>query len=330
MSVRKILVVGGAGYVGSHFCLHAQDLGFDVHILDNLSKGHRTALRGQKFFELDLNNYGDVFEHFSTYTYDTVFHFAANALVGESVANPSSYYGNNVVAAYNLLEAMRLTRHHKLVFSSSCAVYGYPMRLPISEDHPKNPVSPYGRTKLAMEWMLEDYHGAYGMKSASLRYFNAAGCEPERGLGEDHDPETHLIPNVVKAALNISPGLVIFGNDYPTFDGTCIRDYIHVTDLARAHISAMKRLDEQDVIQLNLGTGAGYSNLQIVEAVSRVSKIELNPRYAPRRPGDPAELVAEASMAQKMLDWKPSRSNINSMVTEVIEWFSKNPQGYDN
>lgn len=328
MSVHKILVVGGAGYVGSHFCLHAQDLGIDVSVMDNLSKGHKMALRCSNFIEADLNNFQETYEHLSAANYDTIFHFAANALVGESVANPAIYYGNNIVAAYNLLEAMRLTRHDKIVFSSSCAVYGYPVTLPIGEDHPKKPVSPYGRTKLAMEWMLEDYHSAYGLKSASLRYFNAAGCEPSRGLGEDHDPESHLIPNVVKAALKQSEELVIFGNDYPTPDGTCIRDYVHVTDLATAHIAAMQELEREGLIQLNLGTGSGFSNLQIVEAVSAVSGIRLFPRYAPRRQGDPSELVADSSVARKKLKWKPSRSNIESIVNEVIEWFSKNPKGY--
>lgn len=329
LSDFKILVIGGAGYVGSHFCLHAQDQGIDVDILDNLSKGHRAALRCSNFHELDLGNFDNILEHFSTHSYDTVFHFAANALVGESVSNPSLYYGNNVVAAFNLLEAMRITMHHKIVFSSSCAVYGYPCTLPMNESHPRNPVSPYGRTKLAMEWMLEDYHNAYGLKSASLRYFNAAGCEHLRGLGEDHDPESHLIPNVVKAALKQAPELVIFGKDYPTPDGTCIRDYVHVTDLAQAHISAMFKLEEEEVVQLNLGTGVGLSNLQIVEAVSRACEVELNPRFAARRLGDPSELVADASKAQKMLNWKPSRSDINSIVNEVIEWFSRNPHGYE-
>lgn len=330
MSDRKILVVGGAGYVGSHFCLHAQDQGLDVDILDNLSKGHRDALRCSNFHALDIRNFDHIFSHLSKHSYDTVFHFAANALVGESVASPSLYYSNNVVAAYNLLEAMRITRHNKIVFSSSCAVYGYPCFLPMNEDHPRNPVSPYGRTKLAMEWMLEDFHTAYGLKSASLRYFNAAGCEHSRGLGEDHDPESHLIPNVVKAALKQSPELVIFGNDYPTPDGTCVRDYIHVNDLASAHISAMLKLEDEELIQLNLGTGVGISNLQIVAAVSRASKVELSPKFAPRRSGDPSELVADASRARRMLDWIPSRSDIDSIVNEVIEWFSKNPHGYKN
>ena len=328
MSDRRILVIGGAGYVGSHFCLHARDIGIDVGVMDNLSKGHRSALRCSHFIEADLNSFQEIYEHLSSQTYDTIFHFAANALVSESVANPSIYYSNNIIAAYNLLEAMRLTRHDQIVFSSSCAVYGYPVTLPISETHPRNPISPYGRTKLAMEWMLEDYHRAYGIKSASLRYFNAAGCEPSSGLGEDHNPESHLIPNVVKAALKQTEELVIFGNDYPTHDGTCIRDYIHVTDLATAHVSAMQKLEIAGLVQLNLGTGVGVSNLEIVKSVSQVSGVNLLPRYASRRAGDPSELVADSSLAHKMLAWKPCRSNIKSIVNEVIEWFSNNPDGY--
>lgn len=328
MSDQRILVIGGAGYVGSHFCLHAQDMGIHVSVMDNLSKGHRSALRCSHFIEADLNNFQGIFDHLSANAYDTIFHYAANALVGESVANPSIYYSNNIIAAYNLLEAMRLTRHDQIVFSSSCAVYGYPVTLPINEMHPKNPVSPYGRTKLAMEWMLEDYYRAYGIKSASLRYFNAAGCEPSRRLGEDHNPESHLIPNVVKAALKQSKELIIFGNDYPTQDGTCIRDYIHVTDLATAHVLAMQKLESEQLVQLNLGTGVGVSNLEIVKAVSQVSGENLVPRYASRRAGDPSELVADSSLAHKMLAWKPCRSNIKSIVNEVIEWFSNNPDGY--
>ncbi len=324
----RILVVGGAGYVGSHFCLHAMDAGIEVDVLDNLSKGHRSALRCSNFIEADLINFDEIHELLSLTSYGTIFHFAASALVGESVANPSMYYRNNIIAAYNLLEAMRLTRHQKMVFSSTCAVYGYPQSIPINENHPKNPISPYGRTKLAMEWMLEDYHTAYGIKSASLRYFNAAGCESGRGLGEDHEPESHLIPNVVKAALGQSPELVIFGNDYPTSDGTCIRDYIHVNDLAVAHVAAMEKLETQGLIQLNLGTGVGYSNLQIVQAVASACGHDLKPRFAARRQGDPAELVADASKAYGMLNWKPYRSDIGSIINDVIRWFSEHPAGY--
>ena len=244
--------------------------------------------------------------------------------------DPAQYYRNNVIAAFNMLEAMRVTGHDRLIFSSSCAVYGYPKKLPLSEDHPKDPISPYGRTKLAIEWMLEDYNVAYGIRSAQLRYFNAAGCEPDSGLGEDHRPETHLIPNVVRFALNLSDSLTIFGDDYPTRDGTCIRDYIHVMDLADAHLKACAKLDTIPMMKFNLGTGDGFSNLDVVDSVRRISGVNIAPSFAPRRPGDPAELVADASAAQRDLNWKPSRSNLDSIVTEVIKWFSLYPKGYPN
>jgi UDP-glucose-4-epimerase GalE len=203
-----------------------------------------------------------------------------------------------------------------------------PRILPLREDHPKDPISPYGKTKLAIEWMLEDYSRAYGIRSASLRYFNAAGCEPSAGLGEDHRPESHLIPNVVRFALGLDDKLVIFGNDYPTFDGSCIRDYIHVADLADAHLRALDALKDNALVRLNLGTGKGFSNLQIVDAVSRISGIELNPEIGPRRPGDPAELVADPSEAYRVLGWQPVRSDLDAIISEVWTWISENPNGY--
>jgi UDP-glucose 4-epimerase len=327
---KGILVIGGAGYVGSHFTLHAAKSGFEVTVMDNLSKGHLAALRGNDFIKGDLNEPGLLREHLSHNRYAAIFHFAASCLVGESVANPAQYYQNNMVAALNMLEAMRATGHDRLVFSSTCAVYGEPSALPLKEDHPKNPISPYGRTKLAIEWMLEDYHRAYGVRSASLRYFNAAGCEPTEGLGEDHRPETHLIPNIVRYALKLDKGLTIFGDDYPTPDGTCVRDYIHVTDLAEAHIKAMQKLDDDPLIRLNLGTGTGFSNLELVGAVSRAVGLDLAPEIGPRRPGDPPELVADPSAALRLLDWRPSRSNINDIVTEVLQWVSSHPNGYSD
>ncbi|MEW6114780.1 MAG: NAD-dependent epimerase/dehydratase family protein, partial [Thermodesulfobacteriota bacterium] len=203
MSSERILVIGGAGYVGSHFARYALQQGLDVSIADNLSTGHRSALKGSAFFCFDLTEPGALHQHLSQNRYAAIFHFAASCLVGESVERPDLYYRNNLIAAYNMLEAMRATGHDRVIFSSTCAVYGVPQRLPLTEDHPKQPISPYGRTKLAIEWMLEDYHRAYGIRSASLRYFNAAGCEPQDGLGEDHRPETHLIPNVVRYALKL-------------------------------------------------------------------------------------------------------------------------------
>lgn len=328
MRSHRILVIGGAGYVGSHFALFAVKEGLYAAVVDNLSKGHVAALRGHDFFHADLNDPGWLENHLARHRYDAIFHFAASCLVGESVADPSQYYHNNVVAAFRMLEAMRLTGHDRVIFSSSCSVYGIPQALPLREDHPRNPISPYGRTKLIMEWMLEDYHRAYGIRSASLRYFNAAGCEPEEGLGEDHRPESHLIPNVVRRALNFTEELVIFGDDYPTRDGTCIRDYIHVTDLAEAHLAAVDKLDEIALIRLNLGTGQGVSNLEVVLAVDRVAGVDLKPAVGPRRPGDPPELVADAREAYRLLQWSPSRSDLDAMVSQVVQWMSEHPEGY--
>jgi UDP-glucose 4-epimerase len=327
---EKVLVIGGAGYVGSHFCNFASQNGYEITVVDNLSKGHKTTAENYTFIFGDPCDKNFIAEHLSHNHYAGIFHFAANCLVGESVENPAIYYENNVIAAYNLLEAMRQTDHDKLVFSSTCAVYGLPINVPIKEDHPRNPISPYGRSKLAIEWMLEDYSHAYGIKAAMLRYFNAAGCEPTAGLGEDHRPESHLIPNVVRYGLALDPEFTIFGNDYPTPDGTCIRDYIHVTDLAEAHLLALEKLSQVYQIHLNLGTGFGLSNLEIVQAVEKHLAKKLILNYGPRRPGDPPKLVADASAASTLLNWKASRSNIDKIVSEVVTWFSKHPQGYDD
>lgn len=328
MQNKRILVIGGAGYVGSHFAWSALNAGFHVTIMDNLSKGHRAALRCNQFYQGDLMERDFFQEHLSGNNYDGIFHFAASCLVGESVSDPAQYYRNNFVAAFNMLEAMRFSGHRRVVFSSTCAVYGLPESLPLREDHPKNPISPYGRTKLAIEWVLEDYQRAYGIRSASLRYFNAAGCEPDFGLGEDHRPETHLIPNVVRYALGLDKEFILYGNDYPTEDGTCVRDYIHVTDLAEAHLRAFSLLEDVPLLKLNLGTGSGFSNLQVVQAVARISGVNLTPAVGPRRAGDPPELVADSREASRLLDWRPSRSNLDQIVSEVLRWFSDHPMGY--
>jgi UDP-glucose 4-epimerase len=330
MDNNNILVIGAAGYIGSHFCRYAQENGYVVTALDNISTGHRAAVRGFDFQHLDIKDPFAIRDFLSSRHFRAIFHFAASCLVGESVTNPSKYYRNNAVAAYNLLDAMKVTGHDRLIFSSTCAVYGEPDILPISEDAPKMPISPYGKSKLAIEWMLEDYRDAYGLRFAALRYFNAAGCEPIWGLGEDHDPETHLIPNVVKYALGLQKELIIFGSDYPTPDGSCIRDYIHVTDLAQAHLIAMQRLERQASLQLNLGTGEGVSNFQIIEAVEKVTREEISPFIGPRRPGDPPELYADPSLAQKVLEWKPTRSAPDKIVRDVVEWFRSRPQGYED
>lgn len=328
--MAELLVIGGAGYVGSHFVHHARERDRTVAVADNLSTGHRGAVADTAFYELDLTDANGILEHLSEHRYDGILHFAASALVGESMANPALYYRNNMLAAFNMLEAMRQTGHDRLIFSSTCAVYGLPQTLPLKEDHPRVPISPYGRTKLAIEWMLEDYHRAYGIRSASLRYFNAAGCEPDHDLGEDHSPETHLIPNVVRFALGLNESLTVFGDDYPTPDGTCIRDYIHVTDLAEAHLSALKKLDEVPLLHLNLGTGAGFSNMQVVRAVADVTGSPLKPVIGERRPGDPPELTADPSRAFEMLSWRPRRSDLHAIVREVVQWFRDRPRGYDD
>jgi UDP-glucose 4-epimerase len=327
---KSILVIGGAGYVGSHFVRFAQQQGYRIAIMDNLSTGNRDSVKDADFYHGDLLDQEALRSHLETHRYHTIFHFAASCLVPESVSLPDKYYRNNVVAALNMLHAMRATDHFRLVFSSTCAVYGVPQSVPIREDHPKNPASPYGRSKQVIEWMLEDHHRAYGLRWAALRYFNAAGCEAAAGLGEDHRPETHLIPNVVRHALGRDEKLVIFGNDYPTPDGSCIRDYIHVTDLAEAHILAMKKLDDVPQIQLNLGTGEGISNLQVVEAVARITGVPLTPEIGPRRPGDPPELVADTNAAFQLLQWRPTRSNLEKIVAEVVQWMSEHPDGYGN
>ncbi|MDQ1240493.1 MAG: UDP-glucose 4-epimerase [Thermodesulfobacteriota bacterium] len=328
MRKSKLLVIGGAGYVGSHFALHAVNRGFHVTIMDNLSKGHLGAVRSQRFVHTDLMDRSGFESHLFENRYDGILHFAASCLVGESVEKPAHYYQNNVIAAFNMLEAMRATGHQKVIFSSTCAVYGVPDSLPIGENHTKQPISPYGRSKLAIEWMLEDYQAAYGIRSAALRYFNAAGCEPSHDLGEDHNPETHLIPTVVRYALGIQKKFTLFGSDYPTPDGTCIRDYIHVTDLAEAHLKALDMLDREPLIRVNLGTGIGLSNKEIVDAVGRVLGRTIHPALGPRRAGDPPELVADAREAQRILNWTPKRSHIDAVVGEVVAWFSKHPNGY--
>lgn len=314
--------------MGSHFARHAVRSGLSVTVMDNLSTGHRAAVQDAEFVQADLADGTVLLERLSRTRFDGIFHFAASCLVGESVENPSLYYRNNVLCAFALLEAMRATDHRGLVFSSTCAVYGEPEQVPIPEEHPKRPISPYGRSKLTIEWMLEDYERAYGIRSASLRYFNAAGCEPLEGLGEDHAPETHLVPTVVRYALGLVDDLVIFGDDYPTPDGTCIRDYVHVTDLADAHLKALDKLRDIPLIQLNLGTGSGYSNLEVVDAVGRITGKRLTPRHGPRRPGDPPRLVADSSRAFELLGWKPSRSDMDGIVSGVVEWFSRHPLGF--
>ncbi|MBC7655554.1 MAG: UDP-glucose 4-epimerase GalE [Frankiaceae bacterium] len=327
------LVVGGAGYIGSHMCQVLGDAGYVVTVFDNLSRGHRDAVGSAEFILGDIRSADDLKACFSGRRFDVVMHFAALAYVGESVLAPALYYDNNVVGSLCLLEAMRESGHARLVFSSSCATYGEPIESPLSESHPQQPVNPYGRTKLVVEQALSDYSRAYGMQSISLRYFNAAGCDPAGRAGERHDPETHLIPLVLEQALRVHRGgraddtrLVVMGGDFPTADGTCVRDYIHVNDLCRAHQMAAERLAAGNVVSaeaFNLGNGHGYSVLEIIDAARRVTGLDVRYQVGARRAGDPSELVADASHAAQVLGWQPDIVNIDAILATAWRWMTK-------
>ncbi len=291
----RILVTGGAGYVGSHAVRLLMAAGHDVWIYDNLSQGHRGACPTGRLIEGELLDRELLIEILRSRRIEAVMHFAAFALVGESVADPSKYYQNNVVASLCLLEAMRAVDVRRMVFSSTTATYGVPELVPITEDEKQEPINPYGFCKLVIEHALADYAHAYGFGYAALRYFNAAGATPAGDLGEDHDPESHLIPIVLDVALGLRPEITVFGDDYPTPDGTCIRDYIHVDDLGAAHVLALDRLEPGTGLQLNLGTGRGHSVREVIDACRRISGRPIPERIGARRPGDPPELVADSN-----------------------------------
>jgi len=324
-----ILVTGGAGYVGSHCVkelLQAED---DVVVLDNLSEGHREAVLTEHFAKADLLDLTALRKTFAEYSIDAVMHFAALASVGDSVKNPQKYYQNNVIGTLNLLQTMREYGVDQMIFSSSAAVYGDPEAVPILEDHPKCPKSPYGRTKWMTEQILEDYAYAYGLRYVALRYFNAAGCDPEEQLGENHDPETHLIPIVLDVALGRRDNIVIFGSDYDTVDGTCIRDYIHVNDLAAAHILALGVLKEGCAsTAYNLGIGRGYSVREVIEVCRKVTDQEIKVVEGERRLGDPAVLVASPERVKKELGWEPKYQDLEGIIESAWVWRKKHPGGY--
>jgi UDP-glucose 4-epimerase len=324
----KILVVGGAGYVGSHSVRLLQSQGHEVWVYDNLSRGHAASVRHEQLIVGNLSDRSLLMQVLLEKEIEAVMHFAAYALVGESVHNPAMYYMNNVVASLELLEAMRAVGVWRFVFSSTTATYGQPETMPIRENTPQNPINPYGFTKLVVERALRDYAAAYGFGVASLRYFNASGASPEGTIGEDHDPESHLIPIVLQVALGQREAIHVFGNDYPTDDGTCVRDYIHVEDLATAHLAALERLQPNTVMELNLGTGVGHSVLQVIEACRRVTQQAIPIIHAERRPGDPACLIADSSLAQKTLQWKPHYVTIDSIVETAWNWHQAHPRGY--
>lgn len=318
------MVAGGAGYIGSHMVLYLLDKGYNPIVYDNLSEGHREAVLGGTFIEGDLSDKTKLNEVFKSYDISAVMHFAASCYVGESVTNPAKYYKNNVVTTLNLLDTMIENNIDKFIFSSTCATYGLPQYLPLTETHPQSPVNPYGNTKLAVELILKDYAKAYDLKSVAFRYFNAAGADPQGRIGEAHDPETHLIPNVIKSALGVGEPLKIFGDDYDTPDGTCVRDYIHVLDLAQAHLLGLEKLFEGHKSDFfNLGNGEGYSNKQVIETVEKISQRKVEYSFAPRREGDPPTLIGSSKKAFEQLNWKPEYASLDKIVETAWNWHKK-------
>ncbi|HKC40246.1 MAG TPA: UDP-glucose 4-epimerase GalE [Gemmatimonadales bacterium] len=325
---QRVLVTGGAGYIGSVVVDQLLDRGYKVVILDDLSNGHRQAVaRGASFIQGEVGNRELIESVFAAEGIEAIVHLAAFALVAESVAQPQKYVTNNVTAARVLLEAAARAKVRRFVFSSSCAVYGHPAKVPITEDSPQAPVNPYGETKRDFERLLADVGPRNGMGVVSLRYFNASGATAR--LGEDHDPETHLIPNVLAAALGKRAALEIYGTDYPTPDGTAVRDYVHVTDIADAHLRALDaKLDGGSAVAVNLGTGTGRSVREIVEAARRVTGRDVPTVERPRRPGDPPELVAAVGRAATLLGWRPSHSSLDEILSSAWRWHQTHPQGY--
>lgn len=324
----RVLVTGGAGYVGSHAARWLNAKGHEVWVLDNLCRGHRAAALPGKLVEGDIANARLVTEILQTRKIEAVLHFAALALVGESCENPALYYQQNVLATYQLLESMRAAGVKKIVFSSTTATYGVPETIPIPETTPQKPINPYGTTKLIVEQMLADYASAYRFGYAALRYFNAAGAAEDGSIGEDHRPESHLIPIVLQVALGQREKVIIFGDDYPTPDGTCIRDYIHVDDLASAHELALHKIEPGKGLKLNLGTGQGFSVLEVVEACRRVTGKTIPVEVGVRRPGDPPRLIAQSSLAQETLQWSPRYKTIEAIVESAWRWHQSHPNGY--
>lgn len=317
----KVLVTGGAGYIGSHACKALKGKGHEVIVFDNLIYGHLDFVKWGEFEKGDLADRASIDTVFRKHRPDAVMHFAAYAFVGESVENPSKYYYNNVAGSLNLIDSAKENGVKNIVFSSTCATYGVPEIDPIPEEHPQRPINPYGKTKLMIEEMLADYDVAYGLKSVSLRYFNAAGADPESMVGEDHDPETHLIPLVLDAALGRRPHITIFGDDYPTRDGTCVRDYIHVTDLADAHIKALEYLSKGGhTTAFNLGNGIGYTVKEVIDSARKITGREIKTVVGKRRAGDPPSLVGSSERARKELGWRPEFGDIDTIVSHAWSW----------
>ena len=319
----NILVTGGAGYIGSHTCKELARQGYTVVVYDNLSTGWKNFVKWGPLVHGDIRDTQRLRQAVKRHNIDGIIHFAAKAAVGESVVNPGKYYSNNVMGTLSILEAMRDEKVNSLVVSGTCAVYGEPERVPITEDVPLRPINPYGSSKLFMERMLADFEVAHGLHWTSLRYFNAAGCDPDGEVGERHDPETHLIPNILRAARGEIPALTLFGDDYPTQDGTCIRDYVHVCDLARAHVLAMRRMVEGGAsMPINLGSGTGFSVKEILTTAEQAIGKRVPYSIAARRPGDPPRLVADPRLASEVLGWSCQQSSVSLILETAWQWLA--------
>lgn len=323
-AASTILVTGGAGYIGSHAVLALEQAGYQVVILDSLEYGHQDLVKKSLKAELVVGSTTDrafLDELFQRYQFSAVMHFAAYIAVGESVSEPAKYYHNNVYGTLTLLQAMVAASVKKFVFSSTCAIYGPPKQVPIPEDHPQNPISPYASSKLMVEQMLKDFQMAYGLQAVCFRYFNAAGADPQGRLGEDHTPETHLIPLVLFAALGLREQISIFGTDYPTRDGTCIRDYIHVADLADAHVRGVNYLkDGGETTFINLGNGNGFTVKEVIETARRVTGKSITSIECDRRPGDPPSLVGSSQTARDILGWNPKYPGLEDIIAHAWQW----------
>jgi len=324
----KILVTGGAGYIGSHTVQELIREGYEVVVFDNLVCGHKEAIECP-LIEGDLLNKSDIEKAFEKEKFNGVIHFAAYALAGESIENPYKYFQNNILGGLNLLETMRNFKVKRIVFSSTCAIYGYPQKLPVKEEEEKKPVSVYGESKLMFEKILNWYDKIYGIKNICLRYFNACGASLDGKIGEDHEPETHIIPVAIQVALGQKEKFILFGDDYPTPDGTCIRDYIHVLDLASAHIKALEYLFEKNQSDyFNVGTGKGYSNKEILEMVKKISGVDFKIEIGKRREGDPAAIYADNSKIKKILGWEPKYSDLETIIKTAWDWHKNHPSGF--
>ena len=321
---QNVLVVGGSGYIGSHACKALHKAGYTPVTFDNLVYGHRRAVKWGPLVVGDIQDRKALDHVFMEYKPAGIMHFAAYISVGESVDNPGKYYGNNVAGTISLLEAVRDYGVKSFVFSSTAATYGVPLKVPIPVDHSQNPINPYGWSKLMIEQILRDFEHAHGIKNACLRYFNASGADPDCEIGEMHSPETHLVPLVIMAAQGLIPNIKVFGTDYPTPDGTAIRDYIHVSDLAEAHVGALEMLMAgKNSISLNMGTGQGHSVREVIAMVEKVSGLKVPYSETTRRAGDPPLLVADGSLAQDILGWKPRMSDLENIVTTAWKWHEK-------